>query len=394
MDAGPLDGVRVLDLSRYVSGPHCTRMLADLGADVVKVEAPEGDGTRRWGHRIGGVGPYFSQQNCGKRSLSVDLGTDEGVVLVRRLAGRADVLVENFRAGVMDRLGLGAATLRSENPGLVYASITGFGPGGSMTERRAYANVVHAAAGLLERQARRDGRPPTPIRWSSADTTTALQLLSGILAALLQRHATGRGDRVEVAMIDAVLSTDDFAAFDLWDPDPAAPRPDPVIAETADGWVMISANPVIDPLPFCEAMGRPAMADEPRFRGRAERAARRDEFLAEFEEWSRTHATADVVSAAHDAGLAVAEVRSTAEALRWAAEEPRPVLVRVDDRVGGTYPLVNSPQRFTEAVTGVRGVVPRRGEHHRAVLADWLGEGPDEVTRLESMGALVAADPA
>src|SRR5437899_1864233 len=243
----PLHDIHVIDFSRYVSGPHATRMLADFGADVVKVEPPSGDGTRRWGKERNGLGPFFSQQNCGKRSISVDLSASDGVDLCRRLAGTADVLVENFRPGVMDRLGLGAAELCRDNPRLIYASITGFGPQGSLSDRRAYANVVHASAGLLERAARTDDRPPTPVRWSAADTTSSLQLLVGILAALYRREKTGEGDRLEVAMIDAVLSADDFAAFDLWDPDPSAPRPDPVLCAAGDGHVMISANPVYDP---------------------------------------------------------------------------------------------------------------------------------------------------
>lgn len=388
----PLQDVRVIDFSRYVSGPHCTRMLADFGADVVKVEPPSGDGTRRWGKERNGLGPFFSQQNCGKRSISVDLSKPEGVEVCRRLAAKADVLVENFRPGVMDRLGLGATELRAQNRRLIYATITGFGPSGSLSDRRAYANVVHASAGLLERAERTDGRAPTPVRWSAADTTSSLQLLTGILAALYNREHTGEGDRLEVAMVDAVLSADDFAAFDLWDPDPSAPRPDPVLCAAADGHVMISANPVYDPEPFCAAMGRPELLDDPRFKERRDRRANRDAFIAELEAWAKTMPADVAEQRLHDAGLAVSKLRSTREAIEWGRAEPRPVIVEVDDRGGEPAPLINSPQRFADAEAGIRGVVPYRGEHNRGVLSEWLGLGGAEIDDLESRGALAQPD--
>ncbi len=389
-----LDGIRVLDFSRFVSGPHCTRMLTDLGADVAKIEPPQGDGTRRWGKERNGLGPFFSQQNCGKRSISIDLSSAEAIDLCRRMAARADVLVENFRPGVMDRLGLGASEIRRGNPRIVYASITGFGPEGSLADRRAYANVVHASAGLLERQARTDDRSPVPVHWSAADTTSSLQLLVGILAALYRREQTGEGDRLEVAMIDAVLSADDFAAFDLWDPDPTAPRPEPVLCATADGHVLVSANPTYDPEPFCTAMGRPELLDDPRFAERSDRRANRDAFLATLDAWARELPTDVVEQRMHDAGLAVSALRSTREAVAWGRTEPRPVIVDIDDRSGATAPLINSPQRFADAQSGIRGVVPYRGEHNREVLAEWLDLPPSDIDQLEASGTLILPDTA
>jgi crotonobetainyl-CoA:carnitine CoA-transferase CaiB-like acyl-CoA transferase len=367
-------------------------MLVDLGADVVKVEPPQGDGTRRWGAERNALGPFFSQQNCGKRSISIDLSSTDGVGLCRRMAGAADVLVENFRPGVMDRLGLGADEIRRDNPRLIYASITGFGPEGSLADRRAYANVVHAAAGLLERQSRTDRRPPTPVRWSAADTYSSLQLAIGILAALYHREHTGEGDRLEVAMIDAVLSADDFAAFDLWDPDPTAPRPDPVLCPTSDGHVMISANPAYEPEPFCAAMERPELLEDPRFAERSDRRINRQAFLDELEAWATKLPTDVVERRLHDAGLAVAALRSTREVIAWARTEPRPVVVDVDDRGGGTVPLINSPQRFAGTTSGIRGVVPYRGEHNREVLSEWLGLDPREIEELEGRGVLASPD--
>lgn len=392
MSDRPLDEIRVLDLSRFVAGPHATRMLADLGADVAKIEPPGGDGTRRWGKDRNDIGPYFTQQNCGKRSICVDLASEDGRALVWRLAAVADVLVENFRPGVMEQLGLEAASLRQANPRLIYASMTGFGRDGQHADRRAYANVVHAAAGLLERNARVDGRPPTPVRWSAADTTSALELLAGILAALYRRERTGTGDRIEVAMFDSVLSADDFAAFDLWDPDPDAPRPDPVLVATADGHVMISANPVFDPGPFVEAMGRPELLSQERFATRRARRDHRRDFLVEFEAWTTTMPSDEVEERLHAAGLAISKLRHTREAVAWARSEPRPVIVEVDDRGGELVPLINSPQRFTEARSGIEGVAPFRGEHNRAIVTEWLRCDEGDIDRLESRGALVPPD--
>src|SRR5581483_11379433 len=220
----------------------------------------------------------------------------------------------------------------------------------------------------------------------------SLQLLAGILAALFLRERTGEGDRLEVAMVDAVLSADDFAAFDLWDPDPTAPRPDPVLCATTDGHVMISANPVYDPEPFCAAMERPDLLDDPRFKERSDRRANRAAFLDELEAWSST-LTADVAEQRlHDAGLAVSKLRTTREAIGWGRSEPRPVIVDVDDRSGTPAPLINSPQRFAGAEAGIRGVVPYRGEHDRDVLTDWLGLTDAEIDALEAGRALAAPD--
>lgn len=386
-----LDGVRVLDFTRAVAGPHATRLLRDWGADVVKVEPPRGDATRRWGSQVHGLGPFFSQQNCGKRSVSVDLETSEGRQLCRDLAAVADVCVDNFRPGVMEGLGLGYEELARTNPRLICASITGYGREGERAGRRAFANVIHAETGILEREARRGGHEPIPIRWSAADTYASLELASGILAALYHRERTGDGQRVEVAMTDTMLSVDDFAAFDLWDA-PAGPQPDPVLVPTADGHVMISANPVLSPQPFLEAMGRHDLLEEPRFATREARAENRGALIEEIAAWA-SRLPGDVVETLCDqTGLAAGKVRHTREAIELARGEPRPVIVDVDDRGGGTLPLINSPQRFSGAVGGIGGVVPYRGEHNTRVLADWLGLDAEAITRLESAGGVHPPD--
>lgn len=364
-------------------------MLADFGADVVKVEPPDGDGSRRWGRQVNGVGPFFSLQNCGKRSVSVDLSTQTARELCRRLAAVADVVVENFRPGVMARWGLSFPDLHPVNRGLIYGSITGYGPSGERAQRRAFANVIHADAGLLERQARRDGRPPTPIRWSAADTYSSLELLAGILAALYHRQITGAGQLVEVAMVDAMLAVDDFAAFDLWGPTDVGGFPDPVLLQTLDGYVMVSANPALVPDAFLAAIGGEELLSDERFSSAAARLQNRDELVAEIESRTAMIPGETVEHAFDDAGLAVARLVTTPEAVERAAAEDRRTIVEVDDRSGGRARVINSPQRFSAAESGIRGVVPLRGEHNREVLAEWLGAPEDEVVRLVESGVLV-----
>jgi crotonobetainyl-CoA:carnitine CoA-transferase CaiB-like acyl-CoA transferase len=190
---GPLDGITVLDFSRVLAGPHAGRMLADLGADVVKVEPPEGDMTRFAYPRRASIATYFTQQNCGKRNLSLDLKKPEALTLLHGLVDKADVVLENFRPGVMDRLGLGPDALRARNPRLVYCSITGYGHTGPWTGRRAYAPVVGAEAGVtwLQGQARHGEYANDPL--SHGDVYAALAAVSGILASLYHRERTGQG---------------------------------------------------------------------------------------------------------------------------------------------------------------------------------------------------------
>src|SRR4051812_28206758 len=189
----PLAGVRVLDLSRVLSGPSCGKALADLGADVIKVEPPEGDLTRTARPRVGGVPVYFAQQNCGKRCISVDLHTDAGRDIVSELTTAVDVVLENFRPGVLDRLGIGYAAVRARNPRVVYCSISGYGQTGPMAGRRAYAPVMHAELGLMEFTARRLHAEPRAEAVSHADLYAGMQATVAILAALLQRDRTRVG---------------------------------------------------------------------------------------------------------------------------------------------------------------------------------------------------------
>jgi CoA:oxalate CoA-transferase len=379
----PLNGIRVLDMSRVLAGPFAGRMLSDLGADVVKVEPPEGDITRRWGANIHGQAGYFNQQNVGKRGICVDLRTSGGVELVKRLVAVADVLIENFRPDVMGRLGLGYDVLEAINPRLVMLSISGFGHNGPESRRAAYAPIIHAESGLVARQAAITGAHATDMPVSTADTNAALHGLVALLAALLMRERTGHGQHIDIAMIDATLATDDHLHYALDHAENLKPMPSEVW-DTAAGPLMIASDfrhvfrclvergGMADPTP-------PNASLEEKIAAR--RAAARDYFM-------QLPDRAAVIAALDRMNLAWGDVRDSAGALALPTVRHRGTVTRVDDRGGGQRPVVQSPYRFSAAESGARGGSPRQGEHNASVLADWLGSEQSEIDALAAAGVL------
>jgi CoA:oxalate CoA-transferase len=377
----PLDGLRVLDLARVVAGPFAGRMLSDLGADVVKVEPPDGDVTRVWGEVRHGLSGFYTQQNAGKRNVCVDLKVPGGPELVRRLATQADVLIENFRPGVLARLGLGYETLAADNPRLVLLSVTGFGQAGPDAYRQAYAPVIHAESGRIARQAAFDGAPSDPML-SIADTNAALHGLAAVLAALYLRERTGRGQHIDIAMFDAMVATDDYAhhAMDespirrlggeVWD---APGGPLLIAGEFRNTWRCLKGAPgMVDTSPEGADL-------ETKIRCRREATAT----------WLLGFSTRDDAKRALEAAnLAWAELRSPYEAVRTPTAVARGIAAEVDDRGGGRRRVVQSPYRFSDADSGVRGPAPRRGEHNAEVLGEWLAMGAEEVGGLVAAGVL------
>ena len=395
----PLAGIRVLDLSRVLSGPSCGKALADLGADVIKVEPPEGDLTRTAQPRVGGLPVYFAQQNCGKRCVSVDLTVDAGRDVVARLAAASDVVLENFRPGVLDRLGLGYDAVRARNPGVVYCSITGYGQDGSMATRRAYAPVMHAELGLMELTARRLHAEPRPEAVSHADMYSGLQATVGILAALLQRDRTGEGQHVDVSMAEVMLQATEWTAVEV-----AGGTGDllhifgsfnaPVLRLGDGAIVHVPGDPVSSFPAWCVAMRRPDLASDERFVTREARNANRSAMLALFQEFAATFTRFDEFeSALAGARLAVGEMKPLTDvgSARWAEE--RDALVDVGDGDSGPLRLPRSPFRFSAASAGTTGRPAWQGEHNRAVLREVLGLTDADVDRLEQDGVLVSRRP-
>ena len=394
----------MLDLSRVLSGPHCTRMLADMGAEVIKIEPPDGDLTRFATPRRNGLSSYFVQQNVGKRNLSLDLGTPEGAKILLSLGERADVLVENYRPGVMARLGLDAATMRARNPRLIYASISGYGQTGPWVNRRAYAPVVEAESGIVASQGNARGGELAKDPHSHADLYTSLETASAILAALYQRERTGRGQWLDVSMAETMLYVNEHLHDALWEghDDPQwirSFRPgDYLVLTVANGEsLVVSGHPAergtFDF--FIDAMDRRELADDPRFVDVASRLANFDELRTIIRDYAATvpdAATFEEHFSKHR--LAVGRVRQPGELTEteWARE--RHAVVEVDDRGGGTMRVPNVPWRFEASPdVGVTGVPKYRGEDNRAILAELLGYDEERLGALEDAGVLSSRLP-
>lgn len=399
----PLAGVLVVDLTRVLSGPHATRMLADLGADVVKVEPPTGDLTRFTHPRVGSQSTYYAQQNVGKANVSIDLDRPDGVALLRRLIARADVLIENFRAGVMERLGLAPESLLADNPRLVCVSITGYGQRGPWRHRRSFAPVVQAEAGITRSQGdARDGEYRNDPH-SHGDVYTAKEAVTAALAALYQRERSGRGQIIEVSMAETMLYVNEHAHLGLWD----APLPegevtsfrpaDYPIVVTADGaLVQISGHPAERGTfeLYAAAIARPNLAADERFADTAARLAHLDVLVDTIGEWARSQPDAEsAIDRLAEHGLAAGRLRTVAELADTEWANARGVVVSVDDRAGGTIRLPNSPWVFSESDVSVRGVSRYRGEDNRRVFGDLLGLTDRELDTLEADGVLVSRVP-
>ena len=394
----PLEGIRVLDFTRVLSGPHCTRMLSDLGADVIKLEPPEGDLTRFAYPRVGSMSTYFAQQNVGKQNISMDLKHPEAIELVKKMVEHCDVVVENFRGGVMDKLGLGYDVLKEINPRLIYASISGYGNTGPWKTRRAYATVVNAETGMTGLQARARGGVATNDPHSHADVYTGMEAAAGILAALFQRTSTGAGQHIDISMAQTMLYVNEHVHNELFDAEvsPNVIRSfqpgDYPILQTGDGtYVVVSGHPAEKGTfdLFVKAMNRPELLKDPRFVDVENRLKHLDEVVSEIRQWARSVQTAqEIEDVMAQSGLAMGVMRTMKEiaATEWA--ESRNVLIEVDDRSGDTFRVPNSPWVFSGSDTSTQGEAKFRGEDNEVVLGELAGVSPDEVQRLTDVGVL------
>ena len=388
----PLEGVRVLDFTRVLSGPHATRMLCDLGADVIKVEQPTGDLTRFSSPRVNSNATYFIQQNVGKRNISLDLTKPEAVEIIKQLIEKCDVLIENFRPGVMARLGLDEKTLRNKNPRLVYASITGYGNTGPWVNRRAFAPVINAEMGLTKRQGDARGGQYANDPFSHADVYTAIECASAILAALFQRERNGEGQYIDLSMAQTLLYVNEHAHDDLWE-EPVSPdairsfRPeDYAVLTTKDGITsVVSGHPAergtFDF--FVAAMQAPHLLNDERFKTVALRIKNFAELMQLIKDWALTIETVDELERRLDENkLAMGQMRTVREVAKtkWASE--RNAFVEVDDRGDGKVKLPNSPWMFSGSDTSTRGITKYRGEDNAEVLRELLGLSAEQIKDL------------
>ena len=395
----------VADFTRVLSGPHCTRMLSDLGADVIKIEPPAGDVTRFSAPRRNSMPSYFAQQNTGKRSVSINLGRAEGAELAMQICERADVLVENFRPGVMDRFGLGYDSVAEHNPRIVYASITGYGTTGPWKDRRAYAPVVQAETGLTKSQGDhgRAGVYRTD-RHSHADVYTSLDAAAGILAALYQRERTGRGQWIDIAMAQVMLYVNEHVHDELWDDEVDANwvrsfgnAAQPVVTVDNGDAVAIAGHPAAKGNfeMYIGLIGQPELADDPRFSTVAARQEHLDDLLAYIGAYAATVADAETLEArCAQFKLAVGAVRSVAEVCDSDWAEERDVVASVDDRGGGRLRIPNAPWKFSDAPgVGISGTPRYRGEDNAEVLREVLGMSDHAIDELTDAGILSSHSP-
>ena len=388
--AYPLEGIKVLDFTRVLAGPFATRILSDLGADVLKVEPPEGDMTRNIGRKTAGISGLYTQQNVGKRSICLDLAKPEAQAVALRLAAEADVVTENYRPGVMASFGLGWDDLRAVNPKLVMMSISGFGQEGPERERASYAPIIHAEMGLLQRQQQVAGADrPVDLALSVADTSTGMHGLIGLLAALHHTQRTGIGQHVDMAMINALMFTDDYAHFAI---DGARiGNGGGIVFDATGGPIMVAGDEkwywrvlntragLVDPTPEGADL-------ETKIRLRREAI---EHYFLSFPDRE------SLVAKLNEVNLAWGDVFDHREVLdKQGSIEARQVLTEVDDRDGGRRRVTNTPYKFSAADAGVRGPAAYRGEHNYVALDDWLGMTAGEVDALVDGGALLAEEAA
>lgn len=392
----PLAGIRVIDLTRILAGPFATMRLADLGADVVKVENPDGgDDTRAWGPPfLNGVSTYFFAVNRNKRSVAIDLKEEAGKALLARLLETADVLIENFRPGTLARLGFGWEALRERLPRLVYCSISGYGHEGRFRDKASYDVVIQGEAGAMDLTGAPDG-PPTKIGLSIADEVAGLHAVEGILLALLARSRTGRGDRIDISLYDGLLSLLTYQG-QMWLACGKAPQrmgnahPSIVPYETfraQDGYLNIGVGSEPLWVKFCAALERPEWAQDPDFRTNKLRVENRARLRPLIEARLLEARAAEWYARLERAGVPCGLVRGVPDALTQAASDTRGMIVEVDHPEAGRVRMVATPVRLGSGPEPPRRAPPRLGEHTDEVLRE-AGLLPDEIEALRTKGTI------
>jgi crotonobetainyl-CoA:carnitine CoA-transferase CaiB-like acyl-CoA transferase len=396
MTALPLAGYRVLELAHLVAGPACGMYLADMGADVVKIEQPgAGDASRTtYGTQLGGESAVFLTVNRNKRSVALDLARPEGRVVFERLAARADVVVEAYRGGVAERLGIDWARLAPLNPRLVYCSLSAFGPDGPWAGKPGVDMLVQAMGGLMAVMGEPDG-PPVLCGAPVLDTIGALMAGQGVLTALLHRERTGQGQRVDVSLLNGTLLAHAarLAIFLATGEEPGRwgsghPYIVPFQAfQARDGWVYVAVW--VDRLwaPFCAAIERPALAQDPRFAGRAERLARRAELTALLAEVFRTRTVGEWMQRLEAHDVLCAPVNRYADLPRDPQVIASRMLVEQDHPRAGRFRTLDTPVRFSETPGTLRMAAPALGEHTDTVLTE-ADLGTAEIARLRAAGVI------
>ncbi|MBN8926900.1 MAG: CoA transferase [Rhodospirillales bacterium] len=384
-----LRGIQVLDFTTTIAGPYCARLLADLGATVIKIEAPEGDMMRDRQPLRNGASTAFGQLNAGKQSVRLDLKQPAAQDAVRRLLATTDVVVENFRPGVMRRFGLDHAAMTAVKPDLVYCAISGFGQTGPDAARAAYAPAIHAASGFdLAHLAYQDARErPDNCGIYVADVVTAIYAFGAIVAALRHRARTGEGQMIDVSMLESTLSLLVAELQTAQFPQPPAGKPMFGPVRTADGFIMPAVASERTFQALARAAGREDWITDPRFALYPDRRANWGTLIDELEAWTSTRPTAECQAAFEAAGLPCSPYRTVREVLADPQLAHRDAFAEVED-AGGRFKVLNPPFRFSGAEVGVGGFAAALGEHTQSVLR---AAGCSEAEIARAMGVVEAA---
>jgi CoA:oxalate CoA-transferase len=384
----PLEGVRVLDLTRIVSGPLCTRILADLGADVIKVEDPRGDPARFVGPNVDGTGVYYAQMNAGKRNVSIDLKVSGARELVGELVSRCDVLVENYRPGVLDRLVDSPEELRAQFPELIICSISGWGQQGPWRTRPAFAPYVHAEVGLIEMTSRLRGTAPEAEVHQHADVYAGVMASNAITTALFRRARTGEGTHLDINMAQVAAYTDEWAAVELLRYEGTRRPFDswtfPVM-ELGDGTPLSLMGDPVDALPYwVQVLGGPddaALLSDPRFATREARAEHRDEVVKEVSSLVGRVADESALNVCiADHPLLGTRVQSLADL----ADSPWARAIGLVAEVRPGLPVPDAPWSADTSTIGARPIAASRGAHNAEVLAEVVGLDEDAIASLQA----------
>jgi formyl-CoA transferase len=394
-----LDGIRIIDMTHNQAGPACAQILAFLGAEVIKLEEPRAGDVARTVHadKKDSDSLFFLLFNANKRSLTLNLKTDEGKRLFKQVIAKSDVLLENFGPGALDRLGLGYDALRGINPRLIYATIKGFGSYGPHAHFKSYEPVAQAMGGAMSVTGFPEN-PPTLVLPAIGDSGTGMHMAIGILAALQQRHATGRGQHVEVSMQDAVVNLIRVSLRDHQRAGKPMPRSGNQLGHTVPGttyacapggpndYVIVLAQPQMWPA-LVKVLSRPDLADDPRFKAAEARWENRTELNAIVEEWTRQRTKHEVMRLLGDAGVPCGACQDTGEVLADPHLKARDMIVDIDYPTRGTYQTVGCPVKLSDSPAQITRP-PLLGEHTATLLSELCGVGRDEVTRLRDDGVV------
>ena len=393
--AKPLSGLRVLDLTRVLAGPYATMIMGDLGAEVIKIEIPgRGDDSRDYGPFLAGESAYFMSINRNKKSVALNLKTPGGREILVRMAGESDVLVENFRPGTMDKLGLGYGALCEANPGLIYATCSGFGSTGPFAQKPAYDIIVQGMGGIMSVTGH-PGGPPTRVGVSVGDITAGLYTVIAVLAALHERQASGLGQFIDVSMLDCQLAIleNAIARYTITGEVPGRlgnrhPTITPFTSfETQDGSVIVGAGNDALFRKLCDAVGRPELASDPRFETNALRTAAWDEALKPLlGDAFRRQTTEFWLDKLESLGIPCGPINTIDKVLANAQVLSREMLVELEHPVAGKHVVAGPPYKMSRTPASADTAAPVLGAHTEQVLREVLGFGAADIERYRKEG--------